>query len=146
MYAVVQKSGHDPVWDGFLPGARAFSSIGQANALAAYLVLALPLTASLVFGASKAVRVAAAVMTATISVAFVFTQSRGGYIGLVAVVAVLAAGWRRELHIGMVAFAAPVIGAVVLAAGVGGGSAEWPLLRMSRLVFMSTRGGSPSRS
>ena len=55
-YAVLQKSGHDPVWDGFLPGARVFSSIGQANALAAYLVLALPLTASLVFATSKAGR------------------------------------------------------------------------------------------
>ena len=87
-------------------------------------------------------------MTATISVAVVFTQSRGGYLGLVAVVAVLAVGWRRELHFGVrqVAFAAVVVGAGVLVAAAGGESADWPNLQMSPLVFMSTRGGSPSSS
>src|SRR5262245_44832143 len=37
-YALVQKAGLDPIWEGYLPGGRVFSSIGQANALAAYLV------------------------------------------------------------------------------------------------------------
>src|SRR5262245_3339296 len=48
-YAVVQKAGLDPVWRGFLPGGRVFSSIGQANTLAAYLVLVVPLAASFAF-------------------------------------------------------------------------------------------------
>ena len=41
-YAIVQKAGLDPIWDGYLPGGRVFSSIGQANALGAYLVLCDP--------------------------------------------------------------------------------------------------------
>ena len=46
-YALVQKAGFDPIWRGHLPMGRVFSSIGQLNALAAYLVLAIPIPASL---------------------------------------------------------------------------------------------------
>ena len=57
-YALVQKAGLDPIWEGFLPGGRVFSSIGQANALAAYLVLAIPVTLALLVGSRTIVRAA----------------------------------------------------------------------------------------
>ena len=41
-YAIVQALGHDPIWRGQLPSGRVFSTIGQPNALAAYLVLSDP--------------------------------------------------------------------------------------------------------
>ena len=80
-YALVQKAGLDPVWEGFLPGGRVFSSIGQSNALAAYLVLVLPLAASFAFDARPVVRVVALVVSSAVLLAFVFTQSRGGTSG-----------------------------------------------------------------
>ena len=46
-YAIIQKLGLDPIWDGYLPSGRVFSTIGQPNALAGYLVLAIPITAVL---------------------------------------------------------------------------------------------------
>ena len=46
-YAIVQKLGLDPIWNGRLPAGRVFSTIGQPNGLAAYLVLAIPTTAAL---------------------------------------------------------------------------------------------------
>jgi len=45
-YALVQKAGFDPIWS-YTPEGRVFSTIGQPNALAAYLVLAIPVSASL---------------------------------------------------------------------------------------------------
>jgi len=99
-YALIQKTGLDPVWEGYLPGGRVFSSIGQANALAAYLVLALPLAASLVVGHCRSTfRAAAAVAAVAIALALVFTQSRGGYVGVVVALLVLAMGWWRESRI-----------------------------------------------
>jgi O-antigen ligase len=98
-YALVQKTGLDPVWEGFLPGGRVFSSIGQSNALAAYLVLVLPLAASFAFDARSVVRVVSLVVSSALLVAFVFTQSRGGYVGLLAAGIVVAVGWRDELHL-----------------------------------------------
>lgn len=96
-YALVQKAGFDPIWEGYLPGGRVFSSIGQANALAAYLVLAIPVSAALLFGTTRRMRVAVLLATATMVAAFVFARSRGGYLGLLAVLVVLAIGWRHEL-------------------------------------------------
>ena len=44
-YALVQEIGLDPIWHGYLPAGRVFSSLGQSNSLAAYLVLAIPIAA-----------------------------------------------------------------------------------------------------
>ena len=98
-YALVQKVGLDPVWDGFLPGGRVFSSIGQANALAAYVVLVLPLAASFVFDTRRVVKFAALVVSSALLLAFVFAQSRGGYIGLLSAAVVVAVGWKDELRL-----------------------------------------------
>ena len=97
-YALVQKAGLDPVWHGFLPGGSVFSSIGQANALAAYLVLVLPLAASFVFDPRRVVRFTSLVVSGALLLAFVFAQSRGGYLALVTASVVVAVGWSGELH------------------------------------------------
>jgi putative inorganic carbon (hco3(-)) transporter len=91
-YALVQKAGLDPIWEGFLPGGRVFSSIGQANALAAYLVLAIPLSIPLVAGVSTAVRAAVLVAIGAMTAALVLTQSRGGFLGFLAAAVVFAIG------------------------------------------------------
>ena len=96
-YAFVQRAGLDPVWDGFLPGGRVFSSIGQANALAAYLVLTIPLTATFVFGRRASARGAALVAAVAMFAALALTRSRGGYLGFLAALSVLAVGWRTLL-------------------------------------------------
>ena len=95
-YALVQKTGLDPVWEGFVPDGRVFSSIGQSNALAAYLVLVLPPAASFAFDARPVVKVASLVVSSVVLLAFVYTQSRGGYLGLLTAGTVVAVGWRDE--------------------------------------------------
>jgi O-antigen ligase len=98
-YALVQKTGLDPVWEGFLPDGRVFSSIGQSNALAAYLVLVLPIAASFAFDPRPVVNVASLVVSSVVLLALVFTQSRGGYVGLLTAGMVVAVGWRDELRL-----------------------------------------------
>ena len=98
-YALVQKTGLDPVWEGFVPDGRVFSSIGQSNALAAYLVLVLPPAASFAFDARPVVKVASLVVSSVVLLALVFTQSRGGYLGLLTAGTVVAVGWRDELRL-----------------------------------------------
>ena len=120
-YAIAQRAGLDPIWEGFLPGGRVFSSIGQSNALAAYLVLVLPLAGALAVAFGRRVRIAASVAVALIATAFVLTLSRGGFLGFLAAAAVLAVGARRRLRarprlVALVAASALVAGiaAVVL--------------------------------
>jgi O-antigen ligase len=94
-YALVQRAGLDPIWRGFLPGGRVFSSIGLSNALAAYLVLAISVSAALVFSTSPRQRGLVLVALVAMVSAFAFTLSRGGLLGILAAAAVLAVGWRR---------------------------------------------------
>lgn len=96
-YALVQKAGLDPIWRGYLPTGRVFSSIGQPNALAAYLVLVIPMAASLLV-AGRAVRAAIAVVLTAMILALVLTQSRAGYLAFVVTLLVLALGMRDELR------------------------------------------------
>jgi O-antigen ligase len=98
LYALVQRLGLDPVWDGYLPGGRVFSSIGQSNALAAYLVLVIPLAASALFVRRRPARAGALLVLAATTAALVLTRSRGGFLGLLAAVGVLAVGWRPLLR------------------------------------------------
>ena len=120
-YALVQKAGLDPVWDGYLPEGRVFSSIGQANALAAYLVLAIPVTVALLVHGRLPLRAVSSLAVVTMTAALVLTLSRGGYLGLIAASLVLVAGLRGRLRpharrlaqIGAACLAA-VIGVVVL--------------------------------
>jgi O-antigen ligase len=98
-YALVQRAGLDPVWEGYLPSGRVFSSIGQSNALAAYLVLAIPVSAALLFDAGKALRAAVALAVGAMVAALVLTRSRGGFLGSLTSLGVLAVGWRPALGV-----------------------------------------------
>jgi putative inorganic carbon (HCO3(-)) transporter len=89
-YALVQRAGLDPIWEGFLPGGRVFSSIGQANALGAYLVLAIAFSVPCAVGVSRAVRAVALAAIAAMTIALVLSQSRGGFLGFVAAAIVFA--------------------------------------------------------
>jgi O-antigen ligase len=95
-YALVQRAGLDPIWEGFLPGGRVFSSLGQSNALAAYLVLVLPLAVAVAAGPARG-RLPGAIALAALLAAFVPTLSRGGFLGLLAAGAVLAVAFGRAL-------------------------------------------------
>jgi O-antigen ligase len=81
-YAIVQKLGLDPIWKGYLPDGRVFSTIGQPDELAAYLVLAVPVTAVLVVFFKDTLRVVASAALAAIVVALLLTDSRSGFVGL----------------------------------------------------------------
>ena len=93
-YTIVQKLGLDPIWDGRLPSGRVFSTIGQANALAAYLVLAIPITAALALTSTRVLRLAALAAVAAMIGALVLTYSRGGYLGFGLAAAVFTYGVR----------------------------------------------------
>jgi putative inorganic carbon (HCO3(-)) transporter len=82
VYGLIQLVRFDPIWSD-LPLGRVFSSIGQPNWLAAYLVLAIPLTVAWTISADRgparlagfgAVTVQASVLVATLS--------RSGYAGI----------------------------------------------------------------
>ena len=95
-YAVIQRAGLDPIWL-TLPYDRVFSTIGQANALAAYLVLAIPLVLALAAGRPSAAQVVLAGLVVLALVALAFTLSRGAYLGVAAIAIVLAAAaWPRR--------------------------------------------------
>ena len=98
-YAIVQKLGLDPIWDGQLPAGRVFSSIGQPNALAAYLVLAIPITAALALTSARVLRLAALAAVAAMVGALVLTSSRGGYLGLGLAMLVFTYGVRDRIRL-----------------------------------------------
>lgn len=89
-YAVVQRLQLDPIWAG-VEINRAFSTIGQSNALAAYLVMTIPLTLPLAFGRRLAVQLAVTGLVVLEVAALAFTLSRGGYLGAGVAAAVLLA-------------------------------------------------------
>jgi putative inorganic carbon (HCO3(-)) transporter len=121
-YGVVQIAGADPVWSS-LPKGRVFSTIGQPNWLAAYLVLTIPLTVAMTMTTARRVlRVLGVSATLLQVLVLAATSSRSGYIGLLAVLAVggvlaVRSGPRvprspRRVLVGTVAVVA--IGAVLL--------------------------------
>lgn len=80
-YGFLQQIDRDPIWD-VLNKGRIFSTLGQANALAAYLVLVLPLALALTGGRSKAGRSLSVLAAVVIAAALALTLSRGGYLGI----------------------------------------------------------------
>ena len=124
-YALFQAVGLDPIWHGFLPSGRVFSTIGQPNALAAYLVMAIPIALAGGAAAVGPLRVGWWSSIGLMIPALVLTSSRGGLVGgLVAGAALLAIlasrrrpdgsgrGGRRRLAVGV------AIGLGVIALGV----------------------------
>jgi len=95
-YALVQRAHLDPVWDGYLPEGRVFSSIGQPNALAAYLVMVMPVTAALLVVPLPGVRAAVCAALVAMVLALMFTLSRAGYLAFLVTLPVLAAAASRR--------------------------------------------------
>jgi putative inorganic carbon (HCO3(-)) transporter len=113
-YAIIQKLGLDPIWKGYLPSGRVFSTIGQPNALAAYLVLAIPTTAALAIEQRRFWRVATVTSLALIIGALLLTYSRGGYLGLALAVAVFIVGLREKIKMNLATLGA-YVGAALIA-------------------------------
>jgi O-antigen ligase len=80
LYGLAQQVGLDPIWH-VLDRGRIFSTLGQANALAAYLVLALPLAVAVGLASNGPRRLALLAAAVLIAIAIAFTLSRGGYLG-----------------------------------------------------------------
>jgi len=116
-YAVAQKIGIDPFSEPISNG-RAIGPLGDPNALASYLVVAMLPTIALVFSGPKAARLPAAGVSALLGLGIAVTFSRGGYVGLgVAVgVFVLAVVGADAVRPGTIALVAAAVLAVALAA------------------------------
>ena len=126
-YAFAQRMGYDPVPWSQRAGRRVFSSIGNANMLAGYLVIMIALGAGLVFGTRGLwLRALGAVSTVACGVALAMTQTKGawlallvavGTVGVCALYCRLLAGirWtrRRKLSLGL-AVCVALVGAGVL--------------------------------
>jgi putative inorganic carbon (HCO3(-)) transporter len=96
-YAIIQRLGLDPIWNGQLPSGRVFSTIGQANALAGYLVLAIPITTALALASSaRVLRLVALTAVAMMIAALIFTSSRGGFVAIALAAVVFAYGARER--------------------------------------------------
>jgi putative inorganic carbon (HCO3(-)) transporter len=113
-YAIIQKLGLDPIWKGYLPAGRVFSTIGQPNALAGYLVLAIPITAVLAIEQKRLLRVATLAGLALMIAALVLTYSRGGYIGLSLAMTVFLFGLREKIRMNRATLGAYVAAVVVV--------------------------------
>ncbi len=89
LYGLVQQAGLDPIWHALDKG-RIFSTLGQANALAAYLILSLPLAVALWLTSPRRTGLVALLVTALLAIATALTLSRGGYLGALTALVVFA--------------------------------------------------------
>lgn len=96
-FAIAQRVGIDPIWTD-IPFSRAFSTLGQANSLAAYLVMAAAAAVGLARATRGFWRSAAAIALILIVVGLALTFSRGGYLGLTAAGAVIGVAWLATPH------------------------------------------------
>src|SRR5262249_32900652 len=102
-YALVQFAGHDPVaWAGvsvYAGRVRPSATLGHPNFLAAYLVMALPLSAAYAERAARGQRwfccAALAFVCVLAAAAVVVALSRAAWLGAACMAAVLLAGWWR---------------------------------------------------
>ena len=78
-YGLLQYVGADPLWD-VLYKDRIFSTFGQPNSLAAFLVMALPFGIVLALQPAGVLRSLGRVATPVIVVGLFLTMSRGGYV------------------------------------------------------------------
>lgn len=81
-YAIVQAAGLDIIW-GPLTTRRAFSTIGQPNAMASLLLMAVPIAAALTVAApSRRLRAIGVLSITVILAGLMVSGSRGGFLGL----------------------------------------------------------------
>lgn len=112
-YGLAQWVGLDPIWADLFK-SRIFSTMGQANALAAFLAVAIVMAVVLAARGRWLILLAASV--APVSLALVLTFGRGGYVGLVAGLAVAGAVLLRGLDAAVVRRFAPRVAAGLVAA------------------------------
>jgi O-antigen ligase len=123
-YGLLQQASLDPVW-GILNKGRIFSTLGQANNLAAFFVLTVPCVGALVLVGGRVLRAVAAATLVLALAAVALTLSRGGYLGLLAglvAMAGIAVGVgapsgrfdRRWVRAGLLVFAAAIVLIVAL--------------------------------
>lgn len=95
-YALIQWAGLDPIW-GELPANRVFSTIGQPNALGAYLAFSIPLGLSCwMIARSRPSRLAWAAACLVQAVAAAATVSRGAYVAIAVSVVLFGVLLRTE--------------------------------------------------
>lgn len=110
-YGLMQWAGFDPIWSE-VPLGRVFSSVGQSNALGAYLAMSIPLTVAITPAGIQQRTVKSIALIAQVA-ALLLTFSRGAYLGLAAGVVtvgiVAVSGWsRRQRRI------APILAVLIL--------------------------------
>jgi O-antigen ligase len=120
-YGVIQQTHLDPVWGASIPGGRVFSSIGQTDALAAYLVITI--ACGVAFVAYRwLIRLMALLATGLMVTCLILTQSRGGFAGATVALVVAAAGMAWRTHVNprrlIAGVALTIVGAAVLYAVV----------------------------
>ncbi len=99
LYGILQAAGLDPIWSS-LPNGRAFSSIGQPNWLAGYLVITVPLTLAIAGTATHRILHVLGAGAALVQVAVLMaTLSRSGYLGLLAAAAIAGSiAWKEGMR------------------------------------------------
>jgi len=114
LVGVLQQLGRDPVFGMAPPNGRVFATIGQPDALAAYLVIAMAMTAALFARPQWGLRVAAGLGVGLMLFALVLTESRGGYLGLAVAGVVAVAGllWIHGTRPARVGWAVLAVGLV----------------------------------
>lgn len=121
VYAVAQRAGSDPIWDRLLDG-RVFASLGQPNALGAYLVIVIGVGVGMLWLDSAVLRWLGGGAAAVSVPALAFTQSRGAFLGLAAAGLVVGLPvlwlarrrWRRwALALALAVLAGTLVAAVV---------------------------------
>src|SRR6266850_788805 len=124
---------------GFGGVARAAGTFGNANALAAYLALALPLGVNEYLRAgTSSDRLLAANLIAVMTIALVLTFGRGGWVGaMVGVVVVMAIERRSLRRFAVAAGAAAGVVAVIALAGTLLGAGGPPILQSTSARLVS---------
>ena len=95
-YAVVQQLHLDPIWSTWK--GRVFSTFGQSEWLAAYLVLVLPMGVALLGQVRSNTRLLVASSLVLIFIALLLAKSRGGYLGILVAVAVFGAAVAQRVR------------------------------------------------
>jgi putative inorganic carbon (HCO3(-)) transporter len=113
---IAQQVGFDLVFDrSTLPGGRVFATIGQPNALAAYLLVAIPVAAALLLRCrSPRVRLLVLAAMASMIASLLFTYSRSGYLGLVIVLPIVVVVLTRCSGVSWGGLARTMLGLVIV--------------------------------
>jgi O-antigen ligase len=99
LYGLMQGAGLDPIAWRNTPGDRVFSSIGQPNALAAYLILPIFTSGALLAQSHAVQRAMLCLCFALMLIVLALTLSRGGYAGIMAGTILVAAFSAKRVRV-----------------------------------------------